>query len=102
MRLTNIFVQHDTVTDSEHTIHTIYHQQHYSPIVSALQNIRTQEIEQNKCDGDTTHITGKAFCPGTEVKQTEYQHTQQNHNNKIVIGVFILHIQDQQGNQYRQ
>ena len=61
-----------------------------------------QEIEQNKCNGDTTHITGKAFCPGAEVEQAEHQYTQQSHNNEIIIGVFLLHIQEQQGNQYRQ
>ena len=81
MRLAQIFVQHNPMAYRQHTIHTIYHQQHQVRQIPRLHNQFTDSKQHDECDSYGTNISSKALrLPlRSEVEYAEYQYTYDSH-----------------------
>lgn len=69
----------------QHTIHSIHSQQQDISKVPRQQNQLAQSKQDNECDTNTAHITGKALRFLTEIKEIKNQYTQQYHYQKAVL-----------------
>ena len=80
---TDIFMQHQTVNDSQNTVHAVYCQQDNIPRVIAQQNQFSQQEQNNKGYSYRTHISGKAFRSFPEIEYTENHYRHQHHPQQL-------------------
>ena len=75
VRLAQIFVQQNTMTDSETSIHAIHNKQKQICHIACLNNHTAQNKEDDKGDADRTYVARKTFSLAfrTEVEDTENQ-----------------------------
>ena len=102
MRLPQILMQHNPVTDSQHTIHPIHQEEDQVRHIPRLHNQLPDSKQHDKRNTDTTHIPGKALrlTLRAEVKEAEHQYTQYRYNQIRFINKPFRTIHQQQRHQH--
>ena len=74
VRLAQMLVQQDAVDDGQDGIHAVDPEQQQILDITGSGNKPAENKQDDECDTDRPHISGKAPCPFTEIEETEYQH----------------------------
>ena len=61
MRLSEVLMQHDSVADSQASVHAIHEQENQESKVFSCENQSAYHKQQNESNADTAHIARKAF-----------------------------------------
>ena len=67
-------MKHQTMNDSQNTIHTIYHKQNNPTKIPCLDDQLTDKKQDDKCNTDRPYITGKTLRTLSEIKEIENQY----------------------------
>ena len=103
VRKPDVFVQHQSVNNGQHTVHSIDGQQDNPTEIFRLHHQFSYQEQQNKGNAYRTYISGKTLGPFPEVEQAEHQHGCEGHPDKLRFHKchhFAVHIR--QYSQYHQ
>ena len=74
MSLSEVFVKHDAMADSQYAIYTIDKQEYQISKITSSNDYLTDKEKHDECDTDRTDITSKALCLTfrTKVEDAKY------------------------------
>ena len=81
VRLTQVLMQEDTMTDGQAAIHAIHQEEEQPCNVTRSHNQLTDGKQHDESNAHTTHITSETFrlTTLTEVEYAEYEHREDDH-----------------------